>query len=309
MSLQAKFRTFHQAINLGRFAENATLREKRDRVLARLEANCPHKFDRFNQGSYEMGTGIKPLSNDYDIDVGIVFPIEDMRAYSPLDIKKRVYDAVAGHTQDVQWKEPCITVQYRRQGEPAFHVDLAIYGRDRLGRLHLARGKQHSGADLVAWQACDPKALTSTLGSRWSGEDAAQFRRVVQYLKRWKDVHFSSEGHSAPVGIGLTVLAHQHFQPARAGWNGPQDDLTALRRVVASIGTGFQRTWSPDRLFYRIRAQVPVQPRDDVLARMTDQQMSEFKSRIDALREWLEAAAQTGSTATLVRAFGNDFPG
>jgi len=308
MSFQSKFRSFHQTINLGRFSESATLREKRDRVLTRLRNGCQEGFDWFNQGSYEMGTGIKPTSTDYDIDVGVVFNVDDVGRHSPLSIKKLVYDAVGSHTQDVRWKEPCITVQYQQKGEPAFHVDLAVYAQDRYGRLHLARGKEHSGAAYFSWQACDPKGLTSTLGNRWSGEDAAQFRRVVQYLKRWKDVHFPTTGNAAPVGVGLTVLAHLRFSPQRAGWSGPHDDLAALRAVVSSIASGFTQTWSSNGWVYRISAQVPVQPFDDVFARMTDQQMTEFKGRVDTLRGWLDEAARTGSPATLVRAFGSDFP-
>jgi len=68
MSLQSPFMKFHEAILLKRFDENAELREKRDRILKRLRDNLSVTFEPFNQGSYSMGTGIKPLDGDYDID-------------------------------------------------------------------------------------------------------------------------------------------------------------------------------------------------------------------------------------------------
>lgn len=58
----------------------------------------------------------------------------------------------------------------------------------------------------------------------------------------------------------------------------------------------------------RLTARMPVAPRDDVFARMTDQQMSEFKVRLDKLAGWLDEARRTGCTGPLRRAFGVAFP-
>lgn len=95
MSLQPAFRRFHEAIKLRRFNENAALVEKRNRVLVRLNEGLKQAFPNqqqrpkilpFNQGSYEMGTGVKPLDDDYDIDVGLVFDVNTARV-GPLDVK------------------------------------------------------------------------------------------------------------------------------------------------------------------------------------------------------------------------------
>ena len=301
MSLQTKFRNFHERIQLRRYSEDATLIQKRDAVLKRLRSNCPSTFTPFNQGSYEMGTGVKPLGGDYDIDVGVIFKLGHFNSFeSPRTVKRRVYDAVKEHTSSVSWKEPCITVQYHSAHEPVYHVDLAVYGEDSNGYLYLARCKEHS-AD-PRWERCDPKGLIAAIENRFSGEDAAQFRRVVQYLKRWKDENFPAMGNAAPVGIGLTLLAYQSFSPA------PYDDLAALRSLVANISASFTPKWSPAGTIYRITAHIPVEPRDDVFARMTDQQSTEFKIRVDALKSHLDEVARTGLLAPLRRAFGTDFP-
>ncbi|MEQ1564790.1 MAG: cyclic GMP-AMP synthase DncV-like nucleotidyltransferase [Myxococcota bacterium] len=303
MSLQSKFRAFQERINLQRYDQELTLRTKRDAVLNRLRMT--QTFTTFNQGSYEMGTGVKPTKGDYDIDVGVVFDLGAFQSFPPpKTVKGWVHEAVKPHTTKVTWKEPCVTVQYQSGGEPVYHVDLAVYGKDSLGRLHLARGKEHAAEQ--RWEHCDPKGLTTAIGNRFTGEDLAQFRRVVQYLKRWKDMQFSAEGNAAPVGIGLTILAHNSFNPSRNG--SAYDDLVALRAMVASIAGSFTAKPTTNGLMHRIVAKVPVEPRDDVFARMTDQQATEFKGRVDALRGWLDEAARTASTVPLRRAFGTDFP-
>lgn len=307
MSLQAKFRTFQQNIQLRRYSEDATLVQKREAVLARLRANNPRRFSFFNQGSYEMGTGVKPINGDYDIDVGVVFDLGSYYSFeAPRTVKRWVYDAVREHTSSVSWKEPCITVQYQAAREPVYHVDLAVYGKDSYGQLYLARGKEHS-AD-PHWERCDPMGLTAAIENRFNGAEAAQFRRVIQYLKRWKDVNFPAAGNAAPVGIGLTLLAYQSFRPALSGYPPADDDLAALRSLVKSISASFTPRWSPTRTEYRITAHIPVEPRDDVFSRMTDQQSTEFKGRVDTLLSHLDVVSQTGSTTLLRRVFGSDFP-
>ena len=57
-----------------------------------------------------MGTGIAPLlSEDYDIDVGLVFhiPKED---YSPVKVKQWVHDALRSRNRTVEYKRPCVRV-------------------------------------------------------------------------------------------------------------------------------------------------------------------------------------------------------
>jgi hypothetical protein len=77
---------------------------------------------------------------------------------------------------------------------------------------------------------------------------------------------------------------------------------------VASISKLFMPRRLPTGTAYRITAQFPVEPYDDVFSRMTDQQSTEFKGRIDMLKGYLDEATRTGSSAPLRRALGSDFP-
>lgn len=302
---QPAFLTFHQAIKLGNTDENALLRDKRDNVLARLRSRGL-TFTPFNQGSYAMATGIKPVDLDYDIDVGLVFTGD--RPHDPLTAKQQVYDAAYGHTPRVEWCRHCVRVQYVRQGAEAFHVDLAVYWQVESywggTKLYLAVGKQHSGGEHREWREVDPKGLLTKINGHHSGEDHWQFTRVVRYLKRWKDFQFPSAGNAAPRGIALTIAAYDDFSPTRS-WNAATsadyDDLAALQNVVSRTLSRF--SWSD-----RIRLMSPVAPFDDACAKMTDQQMREFKGRLQVLENALKVAATTGQRRYLGEVFGPDFP-
>lgn len=301
MSFQPLFRQFHEAIQLKRHGESAELIQRTERIFKRLRDNLPRTFRPFYQGSYVMGTGVKPINQHYDIDVGLEFDL-DPRAHDPLEVKEWVYKAVSEHTAKVEWRRPCITVYYQEAREIRYHVDLAILARDpSSGALYLALGKQHASADLRKWQLDDRKGFMEALERRFTGEDAGQFCRVIRYLKRWKDEHFPSEGRAAPTGLALTVAAYHWFQPVKSGgWqNVGYDDLAATTALVRSMRQRFGT---------RLSLQFPMAPRDDVFARMNDQQMKEFREHLDRLIGWLEEAARTGSVAPLQRAFGKQFP-
>ena len=306
MHLQSQFIRFDEAIKLDYHGESKQLREKRDRVLTRLRSSLPFKFTTFNQGSYEMRTGIHPVDNDYDIDVGVELDLSSQP--DPVTVKTQVFDAVQSHTSRVEFRRNCVTVFYQEAGEAKFHVDLAIYWAHPNGNLYLAVGKQHSAQNQRAWQLSEPKRLIELINNRHTGTDRDQFRRVIRALKRWASHNFASQGYATPRGIALTACALQWFQPETGPLSylqpGPQyHDLKALHGVVTSMLNA--SGWS------RLSVRLPVQPGSDLFERMTDQQMAEFKGRLTTLKTALEnASRQPESTAcqTLRGVFGNAFP-
>lgn len=301
MSLQPLFRRFHEAIQLTQARELTELIQKSDRIFKRLRDNLAISFQPFYQGSYAIGTGVKPINRDYDIDVGIVFNL-DPRTKDPVEVKGWVHQAVAEHTARVEWRHPCITVYYQQAREVIHHVDLAILTKDpRSGAMYLAWGKQHAPADQRQWQLDDRKGFIDAVDRKFTGEDAAQFRRVIRYLKRWKDIHFPSEGRSAPSGHALTVAAYYWFQPVKTrGFQHVEyDDLGATLSLVRSMQQSFGA---------RLALRSPIAPQDDVFARMSDEQMKQFRQRLEKLSGRLEEARRNPLPALLQDAFGKDFP-
>ena len=298
---RSQFEKFHNNIRLKPYDENATLREKRDRVLTRLKKNCAYTHVAFNQGSYQMRTGVIPLDGDFDIDVGIVFD-GNPNDHNAVTVKRLVFNALNGHTKDVAIRRPCVRVAYQESGEPLYHVDLAVYMR-YYGQLYLAKGLQTATAH---WESSDPEGAMVKLMGRYSGDEAAQFRRVVRYLKRWKDYNFATDGNAAPVGIGLTIAAYERFQPIKSG--ATFDDLSALERVVSSMNSSFYTVYEGGQYLWRLIAKMPASPHDDVFLRMSSKQMTAFREKLGKLSENLSLARQHNNSGYMRRAFGTAFP-
>jgi hypothetical protein len=313
--VQKQLEEFDDEIRLGTFDENATLREKRDRVLDKLKSGIERQrkegksipaYTRFNQGSYAMYTGIKPTNGDYDIDIGIEFDLKTSDHEDPVKAKEWVYDALNGHTKSVEMRQPCVTVFYQQAGEAAYHVDLAIYGN---GTAHkeLARGKPSSSASNKSWESSDAKGLIRTVQGRFDGDDRKQYRRSVRALKKWVSEKFPASGDGAPPGIGITVLAY-HLFGAKYRWDqvsnqNKPDDLAALQSLVAALLARFGT---------RMTADLAVVPYSDVLSKMTDRQMEIFKEKLESLRDALDDAVDDPdphtACKTLRRQFGDSFP-
>ena len=324
--VQKYFSNFHDAIKMD--DENEILREKRYIIIDKLHDRIPKyfseidqdapTFDHFNKGGYSMGLGVKPLNSDYDIDVGIVFDIDREDYPDPVVVKQWVLDALEGYTDSVKMKQPCVTVQYHLNGEPCYHVDLAIYSPNG-SKLFLARGKPNSEAIQREWQEDDPKGLKKLIADRFSiKEERDQYRRVVRYLKRWKDFNFSSEGHAAPIGIGITVAAYMWFSPCCPiidPFTGTRkdDDLLALKQWVSSMVANFSLTYFNGEWADRLIVKVPVAPYCDLFAKMSNVQMGNFKTKFIELRDILvdvgdREADPVKACEKLRNVFSNDFP-
>lgn len=302
--LQKYFDSFHEKIRLD--DENEILREKREIVLDKLrdrlqgmfeeEEETLPTFEPFNRGSYAMGTGVVPVDADYDIDVGLRFDLHKDDFPDPVVVKAWVYNALAGHTDDVTIMQPCVRVQYHLKGEPCYHVDVAVYAHDGNPKsLHLARGKPHSKQEYRIWQPADPIGLIEAIRTRYDNEDdRSQFRRVIRYLKRWKDVQFPSDGNAAPIGIGITVAAYYWFAPSRQMVDAFQNkykynDLSALRQFVGRLLGQFSSTYHDGEQAERLQAFLPVRPYNDLFEKMTNLQMANLRAKFSSLRETLEA--------------------
>lgn len=312
-NLQKQLIQFHEAIKLNNLDENATLREKRDILLDKLRANLEKdfqargqrapSFQARNQGSYAMGTGVKPVADDYDIDVALLFNLRASE-HQPVAVREWVAQALRGHK--VEMRRSCVTVWYQRQGEPVYHVDFAVYSAGEHnpdGQTRLAKGYPGSAADKRLWEPSDPMGLCDKVKGRFQGEDQKQMARAIRALKRWADVRFSPRGQGAPVGIGLTCAAYHGFQPVRSwGAAAEYDDLEALRRLVDWMLGRFQLTWTGQGYAERLSVQVPVVPHDDPFRRMSDVQMGKFKEKLRELRDAIGEAQRRPDVASAVAA-------
>lgn len=321
--IQKHFINFHSTIKLDNFKENKELREKKKIVVDKVRDGIKKQFtdkeeatptfDDFNQGSYAMSTGVQAIKgDDYDIDVGLSFNLAKKDYSDPTEVKKWVYKALEGHTNDIEIKRPCVRVSYEKNGSKEYHIDLAIYSDSECnddGKMYLAKGYLGSNDENKIWEASNPKELIRLVQEHFDDtKDRDQFRRCIRYLKRWKDFKFPVKGDGKPTGIALTISALQWFQPEKEidlfSNHRTDDDLKALTKFVSSMINNF----SSGRLIVKM----PIEPHNDLFEKFSDQQMEKFKEKLINLKSSLESAANEADPAEacdiLIKEFGDDFP-
>lgn len=320
VNLQPEFIEFHDKIRLS-YDDNAELREKRDILLRKLKDNIAAdatSFSSFNQGSYAMHTGIKPDNGDYDIDVGLRFYLRRSDYPDPVTVKQWVFDALNGHTKKVEIRRSCVTVTYQEDGEDAYHVDFACYA-DESDSLYIAKGKKSSSKENRNWETSDPLGLINKMKDLFPNEDdRSQFRRIIRYMKKWKNKHFDSLGNNAPTGIALTALAYYKFSPSYeinvATGKRSYNDFAALKTFVAKCRDAFTLKYdAQDAKFYHAISQnLFVVPYNDLFEKMTLKQQDNFYNKLCNMLSRLEEAEKkdkkTEACSILAEVFGRDFP-
>ncbi|MFS0873099.1 nucleotidyltransferase [Paenibacillus xylanilyticus] len=318
---QSQFEDFHNAIKLS--DESTILKEKRDIIIERLSEKMPvaaNSYTTFNQGSYAMKTGIKPLDGkNYDIDLGLYFKMSTEDVKNPLEAKKWVYDALVGHTNNVVMKNPCVTVTY----SAGYHVDITTYASENNdGKVYIAKGKLGSTVENQSWDESNPKDLIKEIREKYSDQDdRKQFRRIVRYLKRWKDVQFTGTTYGKPTGIALTSMVYHNMQVKTEVvdiFSGEKKyrDSEALIHLISTFLSTFSTRYEIEEdevvQYPYVEVNLPVAPYPNLLERMTLKQIKVFKEKLDKLLACLiEARDEVDSAdgATILRRqFGDDFP-
>lgn len=311
-AVQKQFEDFHLNIKLDDDDEKATLREKRKILIDALKENLEDapSFEHFNQGSYSMHTGVVPLDGNYDIDVGLIFDCKQDEYPDPVKLKIKVCDALNSNGRTVVIRRPCVTVNYVRNGETQYHVDLAIYAKRDDGLLDFAKGKENSSEEFRVWEKSDPKNLTELIRTAFSDTDElAQYRRCIRYIKRWRDVQFRNGG--APISIALTVAARSWFKPRFETSYKPVDLLAMLDWVKDMLSRFSIAHTAEDGWHERLKVELPVTPYGDLMAGMTKGQMATFKEKLEVLRDALSDAYDEelpeDACKHLKKQFGDDF--
>ena len=316
MGIQTHFDKFHDRIKLGREDDAYRKARKRDDSIKSdvksefKTAGYPVVND-FIQGSLGTHTGIVPISGDYDIDRALVIE-NDTAPENPVTAKKTALDVLQGRGfKNAKIKKPCVTADYASDN---IHIDFIVYKRS--GDQHyLAVGKENSDENNREWSAADPHGLTDWINddSRYGGDDAkdvlAQFRRLVRYLKRWRDMQFSEAVAAKVYSIGLTVMAKQRFV-----WSfsteGARQDLQALVKTVGVIlDAGYFREEGEGR--YRVRVDLPREPYRDIFYGSSldtgTQLYNKLKRLKDKLAEVEKLSDEREQCQILNQLFGGDF--
>lgn len=296
MSIQRKFINFHNAIKLSREDDKyRDAREKDESILAALKAAFKEAgypvIETFMQGSLRTATTIKHPKNDFDIDRALV--IDSANApEDPVEVKKLVCSVLEKRGfKHAKIKMPCVTADYASLN---LHIDIVVY-RKSGDNYELAVGKRNSGDAVKEWSLSDPKGLIDNINDKssyvyiGSSEDKlSQYKRLVRYMKRWRDEKFEDTVRKKIYSIGITVMLKEQFKPVLSE-DGKPDDLQALRDTVAAILNGGYFISLGDGN-YRVKVNLPVTPFRDIFDGSSVVTGTQFWNKLRAMQRKLDKA-------------------
>lgn len=185
----------------------------------------------FAQGSFRLGTSVRPITSDGEYDIDLVCRLNISRvATTQKQLKHKIGDRLKAHEEfKAMLKESrrCWTLDYPHQ----FHMDiLPSIPNDE--RPPSSQAILLTDKELHYWQKSNPKAYAEWFYQRMrvmitrqkarlleanavykSIEEVPEWKvrtplqRAVQLLKRHRDIYFADNLENCPVSIILTTLA------------------------------------------------------------------------------------------------------
>lgn len=242
----------------------------------------------YSQGSLRIGTTVKPRGrNEYDLDLVCELQATCDDFPSPVHvlnlIENRIRDS-GTYCEMVEPKRRCIRVTYADQ----FHLDILP-----------ACPSPHDGEHCVVvpdreanrWKESNPKGYAlwfertarqarkvflkfmDPLPEQEAYEDLTTLHRVVQLLKRYRDIAYEKQLELAPISIVLTTLAAQHYA-------GQQSVTEAMAGIIRGIINSIPETG-------RLYVFNPTNPQEDLSERWgsNPEAYRAFKDGIFRLRD------------------------
>lgn len=267
----------------------------------------------YPQGSFALGTVVRPIASDADYDIDLVCR-RDLRRVSTTQkaLKGEVGSALASYLNTSPEGEPrleegkrCWTLDYR--AEP-FHMDVlpAIPNEEARPNGISITDKSYSRwlpsnpADYAAWfkermvEELQEARQTVALAKRMEVDDVPDWQikttlqRAVQAFKRHRDIRFEGREEVKPASIIITTLAGLAYE----GYGALVDVIEHIIQEMPNlIATRDGVLWLPN----------PVQPDENFADRLETE-----PGRKEAFFEWLELVASDFGSLTEQRGQGLD---
>ncbi|WP_038181408.1 nucleotidyltransferase domain-containing protein [Vibrio rhizosphaerae] len=275
MPIQAYFDKFNKKIYLTSHSEGFKKAKEKDKSIleeiksAFKDAGYP-VVDTFMQGSFAVNTAINSLDGDFDIDRAIVIDAENAPE-DPITPKKTIKEILDKRNfKEPRIKKPCVTADYKSIN---LHIDYTVYKKETSlfsnDTYYLAVGKNGASNEHKEWSEADQKGLIEWIDSVDNfvfGATAKrkQLKRLIRYIKRWRDVNFNSEGVRKKVfSIGLTIMVKEQYHPNPFSAE-VDNDLQALKNTVDAIldADYISAPWGTSD--YRVSVRLPMAPKRDI---------------------------------------------
>jgi len=215
----------------------------------------------YAQGSLNLDTTVKPLGQDeFDLDLVCEFtghwsnqdPLETL---AMIERRLRDHGTYAGM---VEPKNRCIRLNYAKQ----FHLDVVPAFPDSVTAPKAVKVPDRKAKE---WKPSNPKGYAAWFEDKARNvmlrkvmdsiepfpdydlpQDKPALKRIVQMMKRHRDVKFEGRKDEAPVSVVLTTLAAHAYSGEYSSNVGLVQVLSGISNMVPSSGRLY--VWNPSNL-------------------------------------------------------------
>jgi len=205
------------------------------------EGTTPYRVSIYPQGSFALGTVIRPISDEDDYDLDLVCQVENGSFLSAEELKIDVVKPwLTGYKKtknDIEEKRRCWHVEY--EDIPNFHMDviptIPRYPSDANSSMISITDKDEERNPVYEYQGSNPKGYIKWFFSRCrqrkdvsvngnhknyemaqqedlkQNKNKTKLQKAVQLLKRHRDVMFEDDVENKPISIVITTLAGQVY--------------------------------------------------------------------------------------------------
>lgn len=268
----------------------------------------------YPQGSFRLGTMIRPISDSDEYDIDLVYRRDlQKESTSQQQLKTEAGEHLADYVEDTQRKgdESISLTESRRswklQYPDRFHMDVLPAIPDANGRANailitdkeLTRWQFSNPMDYAEWfktrmiarfmekRAAMAQAIKASVEDvpAWKVKTALQ--RAVQILKRHRDIRFQDDPHDVkPASIIISTLAAKAY-------DNEADLATAMTKLVRDMPNHIERRQG----VYWVAN--PVNPDENFADRWIDR-----PDRAEAFFAWLDAVKSDLAALDATRDFG-----
>lgn len=271
----------------------------------------------YPQGSFELGTVIRPVNDEEEYDVDLVVLVKSP-VLDPKQLREEVKTILLNHgryEKKLEDKKPCIRIQYAESAQ--FHMDIACAKDIASGddTIEIAR---RNGSSIYFYEISNPKGYIDWF-KRTMQYDALKrsgvynrantevqnltlsrmrtpLQKAIQVLKRHRDIYFSQKptSENKPSSIIITTLCAKAYEDTQGSFEKDNVYLTILN-MLQKFPQYLSRTANGYYL------ENPSRPQENFLKKW-----NEDGNLVAAFIEWIERAQE--DIITCPEAFIEDDP-
>ena len=220
----------------------------------------------YSQGSFALGTVVKPVSNKDDYDLDLVCCVNNGNGISAEDLKTKIVkqwlEDYKSHTTELEEKSRCWHVEY--DSIPNFHMDvIPAIPRTISGESILITDKKTE--QCYDYIGSNPKGYANwffdccgrkkqAIGTIMNHDMATQekirphrrkskLQKAIQIMKRHRDAMFEKNPDNKPASIIITTLVGQLY-------DGERTISETIENFANNVEAYLEKTKKPDGSYY-----------------------------------------------------------